>query len=407
MAGVSKFKPISPLGEKWKSLNHFNSYANKFQINVPTENYILDNYRLLKSHYESLLNQYPDLVAALQDNDGNYLPLDVEINDIISKIQQNGNLWAYARDNQTTTISRDKSQEILQKWQGIIATVGNGNFAAGNQQIKTLTGMINALSNALANTTGDTIDFSTIVINAKNDTKMVSIARRMQGVLNGIEGAYLEYRVKEWLMKILPEKLGHGTATVTGNINIFGNGNRVVNMKTDVIASILDNIEITNEAGEVTYRIVNGQITPVNGTANNQSITLTDYEVQSLSQAVLGFSAKTTKGRVNLHSNYNVKTLLTTNPDIYTWQLYHFFQLGFGQSQDIYMKYAISKVAKDILGSNNAFMVSRTGIIPMTQYLEDIITNKGLRTNFAFITRGENAPLNTDFGSVNITGPHL
>ena len=71
------------------------------------------------------------------------------------------------------------------------------------------------------------------------------------------------------------------------------------------------------------------------------------------------------------------------------------------------MKYAISKVAKDILGSNNAFMVNRTGIIPMTQYLEDIITNKGLRTNFAFITRGENAPLNTDFGSVNITGPHL
>ena len=52
-------------------------------------------------------------------------------------------------------------------------------------------------------------------------------------------------------------------------------------------------------------------------------------------------------------------------------------------------------------------MVSRNEIIPTYRYIDKLLKYPLSFKNKKLPTRGENAPLNVDFGATDIVGPHI
>ena len=86
----------------------------------------------------------------------------------------------------------------------------------------------------------------------------------------------------------------------------------------------------------------------------------------------------------------------------------HIYQLGLQlqpQKIDSYQRYAVSRLAINILGNNNAFMVTTNAIIPTYQYVNKLIKTGLHFSNKIIPTRGENTDFIMNFGNTNIVGP--
>ena len=254
--------------------------------------------------------------------------------------------------------------------------------------------MSESLQKQIAQNT-DFIDLTQIV--STKSGKASSVASSIQGTLNIIRGAALEEEAKKFIAKRLPNDIIYRT----GNINVNG-----LQIKADLLA-LFDNIEITNANGEVAYIFKNGNIYLKDGITIAETVSLTEDQLSTLQKMALGFSAKTSQTSTVFHGGQNIAALLneeSVDGDQKVFQLMHMYQLGVGKNHTNFQKYVLSKRITSIIGKKEAFLITRNNIYPTYKYVEQLISSPFKFANSKLPVRGENAPLNKEFGSTNITG---
>jgi hypothetical protein len=86
----------------------------------------------------------------------------------------------------------------------------------------------------------------------------------------------------------------------------------------------------------------------------------------------------------------------------------HFYQLGLQDvpNIDAYQRYAVSRLATQILGKNNVYIITKNEIIPTYQYVEKL-TRKGLYFANKKVPYKNGNSLSNNFGNTNILGPKV
>lgn len=404
---MKKYYPDRSLGEQFSSLNQYSSYEKLFHIKTPTQQNINEYYNIAKEYYRGKVETGPAKVfldELLKENaESPVLNLPDGITSTINRIQQIGNLWRFVEKDQSMTVSNEDAMTIISGWEEIISLIKTNNWLGMSKSIQRLQGLIQSIQNEI-DSGCQCVSISDIMGNPKS----LSVALSIQGTLSLIRGAVLEQETQKFLMNVLPWKIdGENSVYVTGDITIKG-----VSIKEDLL-NIFDGLEIKNKYGQTLYYFNKGQIYEKNGgqIKKAENIKLTDYEYKQLINASnLGFSAKTSKGLTVFHGGYNIKQLLMDAggfDDVLLTQLYHMYQLGVGKNTNAYQNYAVSKLAKKIIGEKNLFMISRNKIIPTYIYIDRLMNNPLRFKNSKLPIRGENAALNSNFGVTDIVGPHI
>lgn len=404
---MKKYYPNRPLGEQFSSLNRYSSYEKLFHVKTPTQQNINEHYNIAKEYYRGMVENGPAkafLDELLKENsESPVLNLPDGITSTINRIQQSGNLWRFVEKDKPMIVSNEDAMTIISGWEEIISLIKTNNWLGMSTSLKRLEYLIQQIQMKI-DSGCDMVSISDIM----NNPKSLSVALSLQGTLSLIRGAILEQETQKFLMNVLPWKIdGENSIYVTGQITLNG-----VSIKEDLL-NIFDGLEIKNKYGQTLYYFDKGQIYErSNGQIKKaETIKLTDYEYKQLINASnLGFSAKTSKGLTVFHGGYNIKQLLMDSggfDDQLIAQLYHMYQLGVGKNTNVYQNYAVSKIAKKILGEKNLFMVSRNQIIPTYMYIDKLLNNPLRFKNSKLPIRGENAALNSVFGVTDIVGPHI
>lgn len=392
-------------------IHSWEKYKERFHEITPKASDIQSNYIKAKTHFSTLVNssQYSTLLRELQLSANSPIALDPYIEQqVINKIQNMGNLWGFVSKNKTApmAVSQDEAKKIYNGWQEILKMAALNQWQSVDAQLDRIKILSDNLLAAIDNSS-ELISMNE-VLGFNGNTKSSTIANSIQGTLSALRGAVLEEEVKKFLSKRLPKNSKVKTYQA-GAIKVGGQS-----IKEDLI-TLLNSLELTDENGNVNYIFKNGDIFLADGITKTKTVNLTKYELNQLRNAPgLGFTAKTSKGQTVFHGGYNINTLLDdsiregANADM-IHQLGHFYQLGISHKLNLYQSYAVSKLVIEILGTNNAFMISRSNIIPTYQYIESLLNkNKYLSfSNKSIGKRSANAPLVVKYGSTNIVGPHI
>lgn len=408
-----QYIPNRALGEAWGSLPcSFTEYKKSFVISSNLS--VASKYAEARTHFYNLAysNQFAALTKELnftqrvnkkgKNISGTSAKLDKQIETWINQIK-NAKIteFRFKIKDGSTEINRSIAQNLYNKWQDVLSLMKNQQWSNLNTELQILTSYSEQLKNMLDNSnSGDLIDLKNIL----GEGDAYSLASRLEGLLSRIQGEVLEQEVKKFLMRKIPNRVA-----VTGSITLSTGGK----IKPDLIATMLDCLELQNEEGQATYVFKNGVIHDADGNPATGTVTLTDYELKQLIDNSLGFSAKTTAGRPTFHQGYNINQLikdaLQEEDSSAIWQLMHFYQLGLQDvpNLDAYQRYAVSRLATQILGENNAYIITNNEIIPTYEYVEKIM-NRGLSfVNKKIPARAGNFVLNDQFGSTNIVGPKV
>lgn len=397
------YKITRPLGKKWSSLNTWESYLENFQQNEVGD--IQKNYKYFKNYYENIVktHQYSSLLKELQmEETDSLIKLPDGIDKTLSSIQSLGNLWRFVEKDSSMVVSNKDADLIINNWKQIIKMAQKENWQGISTSLDRLKDLCNRLQSQI-DTGSETISISDIF----DKSKSISVALSIQGTLSLIRGAVLEQEVKKFLQSQLPEKIDSVKSNfyVTGAFTVNN-----ISIKEDLL-EILDGLEIKNREGQVLYYFKNGEIYEKDRRTKVKKVSLTDYEYEQLiNNSKIGLSAKTSSGQTTFHGGYNIQTLLKDAggfKDGSIAQLYHMYQLGIGNNENLYQKYAASKIVNKILGEKNIFMINKHSIIPTYQYVEKLLKYPLSFKNKTLPARQENASLNTTFGTTDIVGPHL
>lgn len=403
MATATKlYTPNRRLGQKWSSLNSWQSYLEHFQ--QASVGNIQSNYQIARAYYYAQANssRYQPLLKELELEKQESTALPDSISIVLGKIQSMGNLWRFVEKDSPMVVSSADAQSIVDGWQNIIRMAQTQNWEGISTSLTRLQMLSNSIQTQIDSGT-ETISISEIMKNPKGS----SVALSIQGTLSLIRGAILEQEVKKFLQPLLPQTIEGQKSNiyVTGSITLNG-----ISIKEDIL-NILDGLEIKNKNGQVLYYFQGGNIYEKDGVTKAKKVTLTEYEYEQLiNNSGAGFSAKTSSGQTVFHGGYNIQTLLNDAggfKDKAIAQLYHMYQLGVGQNETAYQNYAVSKIVTKVLGERNIFMVSRNEIVPTYHYIDKLLKYPLSFKNKKLPARGENAPLNTDFGTTDIVGPHI
>lgn len=264
--------------------------------------------------------------------------------------------------------------------------------------MKKMQGYLDALDAELERNSAGLIDLQNIL----GEGDAYAITSRLEGTLSRIQGEILEQEVQRFLVNKIPHQV-----VVTGSVTSADGGK----IKPDLVVA-LDNLELKNQDGQTTYRFRNGDIYNTENVKQTENISLTSYEIKSLNAGTIGFSAKTTSGRPTFHQGYNINQLIEDSiekgdPTSALYQLMHFYQLGLQNVPNIttYQRYAVARLAIQIMGQNNAFIITKNEIIPTWQYMEKLMHRGGLYfANNKIPARANTDVLNSKFGSTNIVG---
>ena len=399
------------LDEKYGYITSWKSYKERFFQLEPSITEITANYLKAKQHYESLVNssQYKSMLQELELSLIEETALDQEIEkEIINKIQSSGSLWQYMSSDKslTMTVNQEQAKNIYNGWQKILSMASQHQWRSVNTQLERIKQMSDNLLKEI-NSNSKLINMDSIV-GVGQSAKSSTIANSVQGTLSALRGAVLEEEVKKFLSKRLPKE-SKIKAYQTGAITSGG-----ASIKEDLIV-LLDNLELVDENGQVNYIFKNGEIFLADGITTTEKVVLTKYQLEQLRNAPsLGFTAKTSKGQTVFHGGYNINTLIDDSVDAgamrdKVYQLGHMYQLGISHKATIYQNYAVSKITTSILGVNNAFMVSRSGIIPTYKYIDRLMSNNKYLSfaNKEIPKRSKGANIIRKYGSTNIIGPHI
>ena len=395
---------------KWNSIDTKETYFSKFQrMSGSLQADATANYVAVKQYYLDLANiKYHKLTQELNFESRELkngkvhvgLEFDAQVHQWINQIK-NAKLDNFKKINGSTKISLNQAQGLILKWESVISLMKAQQWDNLETELNSLEGYLQQLNQIVANAEGGWIDFADVV--KPGETNAYSVASRLEGLLSRIQGEVLEQEVAKFIAKKMPDRV-----YVTGSVTSLS-GTKV---KPDLVATIMDQIVLQNEDGEDTYTFKNGQIIDAAGNPGDRTISLTDAELSALLDQTAGFSAKTTSGQITFHQGYNIKNLLDNvlalghDPAIY--QLYHFYQLGLSdlsyKEVDPYQRYALSKIAIDIIGTNNAYMITKNEIIPTYQYAEKLL-KRGLSFSVKGIPAKSGSGFNEEFGNTNILGP--
>ena len=398
--------------EGWGTIQSYQDYKEQFQIANNLD--VSKNYSEAKQYFYDLAHsaQYSKLTEQLNFEQrttkngrklkGTSAKLDQQVDIWINQIR-NAKITEYKFkvQNGSTQINQSVAQNLCAKWENVIKLMRAQQWTNLNTELNILENYVQQLNASIkSSNSGDLIDLTNIL----GEGDAYTIASRLEGLLSRIQGEVLEQEVKKFLAKKIPTQVA-----VTGSINVAGGGK----IKPDLIASLLDYLELKNEQGQVTYIFKNGEIYDGNGVPATGTVTLTDYELKGLLENSLGFSAKTTSGATTFHQGYNIEKLIQDSlgqgdPQTAVWQLLHFYQLGLQNvpNLDAYQRYAVSRLAIQILGRNNAYIITKNEIIPTYQYVDKLL-KKGLYFGNKKIPVKSGDTLNSNFGSTNILGPKV
>ena len=406
------YNPTKKLtNSKWTSINSWDGYRSIFaEQKVMPANY-LEYYQNAKSYFQDLANseKYKEITKEL----------GFDFNDKNNKNQINLpsyiNLWANQIKNaklvdgkslkkaNSTFITLHQAEQLANQWSNLSNLIQMNNWTGLNAELARIKNMTDQLNKQIEKNV-EYIDLSTIV-QTKNSSNMYSVMSAVEGLLSRIQGAMLEQEA----IKFIKEKIPHRGVFLTGNITMQ-TGEQI---KPDFVVSLFDNFKLQNSDGKNVYEFENGIIKSSDGSPERKNIHLTEYELQSLTEQTLGFSAKTSQGQITFHQQYNINKLiddsLAKNGDQkILFQMMHIYQLGLQlqpREIDNYQRYAVSKLAINILGNNNAFIVTKNAIIPTYQYVDKLIKTGLHFSNKAIPSRGENTDFIMSFGNTNIIGP--
>ena len=405
--------------EGWKEVRTYQDYKEQFRIDEPDRDSISQNYQSARTHFHNLANssRYKTLTKELgfearlgkngrqkgQEVSAHFdAQVDIWINQIRNaKITE----YKFKSKDASTSIKQDTAQKLVAKWDKVIKLMKEQAWTNLNTELNMLENYMEQLNNSLKIAQpDDLIDLTTIL----GEGDAYTLASRLEGLLSRIQGEVLEQEVKKFMAKKMPTQVA-----VTGSVTVEGGGK----IKPDLVALLLDKLELKNDKGEVTYRFENGELVDAAGNPPKGTVTLTQPELELLTSNTIGFSAKTTSGAPTFHQGYNIDKLIKDalgqgGSQTSIWQLLHFYQLGLqnvpGKSLDLYQRYAVSKLALQILGSNNAYIITAHEIIPTYQYIDKMMKRKtGLYFANKKIPVKTGNTLNSNFGSTNILGPKV
>ena len=399
--------PNKYLGEGWHSINTWQSYLENFSLHIPDDNTITRNYKEARQIYYNLAHSgvYKELLQEImaEDAEGGIggITLEETIEQVLNFIQSQGNLWSYVQSRKgRMRVSTSQAQQISNNWQKILSLARQEQWTSVSVELTRIESMVQSLNVAIASSSNGMVNIGK-ALGMGGNKRSSSIANSIQGTLNSLRGKLLEEKAVEFLDKHLPEQFKDEVGVYqTGAILVGGKS-----IKEDIMV-IFDGLEIVNNNNEVIYKFSNGKIIPTDKAPKKDSVILTEEQYQKLQDVALGMSAKTSRNSTVYHGGLNIKDFLdsVSGKDPIIFQLIHMYQLGDGKNHTLYQKYAISKKLDYILGNKNAFMISRSKIVPTYKFVEQL-TIKPLRFGTSVLPkRGENAPLNTEFGSTNITG---
>ena len=378
-----------------------------FSIYAPSQDDIAQNYRESRQMYYDLAHSgaYKFLLKEImaEDIEGNIsgISLDETIEQVLNFIQSQGNLWGYVRSKKgRMRITTSQAQQISNNWQRILNLARQESWSSVNVELIRIENMVQSLNSAIASSSDGMVNIGK-ALGMGGNKRGSSIANSIQGTLNSLRGKILEEKAVEFLDKNLPEKFkDEASIYQTGAIQVGGKS-----IKEDIMV-LFNGLEITNNNGEVIYKFSNGKIIATEKAPKKDVVSLTEEQYQKLQSVALGMSAKTSKGSTVYHGGLNIKSFLdsVSEKDPIIFQLIHMYQLGTGKNHTLYQKYAISKKIDYIIGNKNVFMISRNKIVPTYRFIEQLTMNPLRFGTSTLPERGENAPLNIDFGSTNVTG---
>ena len=377
---------------KWLSLQTRQDYLEHFQDMSASCN-IINNYKKAKNYYQFLANTTYKNVSAELFGEKNHIDFGLAIDGYIQQIRDSKLLDGYKNSNKNSSvINLQQGEELLNKWEALLDLANRQQWKNIEQELQNIKNYAQNLQKALDEKSE--INLSNIV-GAKQDTSY-SAASTIEGTLSRIQGQVLEQEAIKFINKILPEKIAQ-----TGDITLDGKS-----IKSDLIV-----LDIENVNGEVIFKVQNGEL--YSTTTNSKVVNLSITELKFLNEHTVGFSAKTSKGQINFHSSYSINQLLLDALDIRgkkapIYQLYHFYQIGLtgvnNKHVDPYQRYAISKLITQIIGENNAYLITSKGIEPTYVYIDKII-NTGLSFENKKLPEHATGSYNSDFGTTNIIGP--
>lgn len=401
------------LGQEYSYITSWAEYKKRFQQMTPNVSEIESNYQFAKEHYETLVNssRYNKLLKELNLSATETTLIDPAIEqDIINKIQSSGNLWQFVgkgeQKSSAMQLSRQQALSVLSGWQNILSMASRHQWTSVNTQLSRIESMCNSLVKAIEQNS-EFIDMGAIVGMGKG-AKSISVANSIQGTLSALRGFVLEEEVKKFLARRLPYSSSVKTYQ-TGAIKSGG-----LSIKEDLI-TLMNNLELKDKDGNVNYIFKDGEILLADGITTAEKVELDKYQLTQLRESPgLGFTAKTSKGQTVYHGGYNINALIDDSVQAgalqnKVYQLAHMYQLGITHQVSVYQNYAVSKLVVNILGKNNVFMVSRSGITPTYLYVERLINNKKYLSfaNKEIPKRSKNAGITQKYGSTNIVGPHI
>lgn len=392
----------------WTSINSWSAYSEIFTTHTPPSP--TENYKVAREHFYNLATsgKYAKVTKELnfETVEGRrgarqQVSLPSQISNWIKQIQSSKMIdGRNLKTASTTVITQADAQKLVSQWNSLVSLIKTQQWDGLNTELSRLEAIINNLNAQIQ--AGSTIDLGQ-VIQTRNASSMYSVISALEGLLSRIQGAVLEQEA----IKFINERIPSGVF-LTGNITVGGE-----QIKPDLVAALSQNMQIKNTDGKVVYVFKNGQICGADGVPMTKAVNLTEYELQSLIEQSAGISAKTTSGQITLHQGYNIEKLINDaitkggNKAVLT-QMIHMYQLGISPGKSgalAYQRYAVSKLAIDVIGENNIYMVTKDSIIPTYQYVDRLLKT-GLRfSNSAIPTRGENTDLIVNFGNTNIIGP--
>lgn len=392
----------------WTHINSWNTYSTIFTIHTPPSP--TENYKVAREHFYNLATsgKYAKVTKELnfetvegRRGTRQQVSLPSQISNWIKQIQSSKMIdGKNLKTASTTVITQADAQKLVSQWRALVSLIKTQQWGGLNTELSRLEIMINNLNAQIQ--AGSTIDLGQ-AIQTRNASSMYSVISALEGLLSRIQGAVLEQEA----IKFINERIPSGVF-LTGNITVGGE-----QIKPDLVAALSQNMQIKNADGKVVYIFKNGQICGADGVPMTKTVNLTEYELQSLIEQSAGISAKTTSGQITFHQGYNIEKLINDaiakgGNKAVLMQMIHMYQLGISPGKtgaSAYQRYAVSKLAIDIIGENNIYMVTKDSIIPTYQYVDRLLKT-GLRfSNNAIPTRGENTDLIVNFGNTNIIGP--
>lgn len=273
-------------------------------------------------------------------------------------------------------ISKKQAKEIKTAWEGLVLLAKNKNWSGAGKHIERLSALVEELNKQIQDSSIANISLAQVI--GRVDKNNASLAASIQGTLNALMGLALEGEITSFLQKNIPS----GVTYQTGAITVNG-----ASIKEDIMTLITDNLQLTNDQGEVVYIFKDGKIYNGQGAELNKEVKLTPAQYESLQEATgLGYSAKTTSGTIIFHSGYNLEERYGhLNYDPRILQLIHFYQYDLGKNVSgagYWQRYAIIADIERVIGKKNIFLVSGNKIIPTYKYLDSLVKDYNKQLHF-------------------------